>query len=288
VTGITVLKLGGELLEPDDRLALVAQTIADARLHASALVVVHGGGRAIDAMLGRLGITPRQVNGLRITDAATLDVVVSVLAGSMNTRLVAALNAAGTSAVGITGADARVLPVRQADPVRTIDGLETTLGFVGEPEPAASNAELIEHLAAGGYVPVVASIAADSSGALYNVNADTFAAALAAVLHAERLVIAGTTSGVLDKEGATIAALLPDGADALIASGGATAGMIAKLRACMQAVESGVGSVVIVDGSSIGDAVAGRHNGHMTAVRAGRPAVAGGAGVEHAPAEAHA
>lgn len=257
MTGITVLKLGGELLEPHDRLSAIAGLIAEARRHAPRLAVVHGGGRTIDAALKKSGIAPRQVNGLRITDEETLDVVVSTLAGLINTRFVAALNAAGTPAVGLTGADGSLLPVRTADPVRDLDGRQVSLGRVGEPDEHGRTA-LAMQLIDAGFVPVIASIAADASGALLNVNADTFAAALAVALRAERLVIAGTTAGVLDRAGATIPSMTLADAEALVSDGSATAGMIAKLRACTSAAERGVASVVITEGSALAHVMAAR------------------------------
>jgi acetylglutamate kinase len=211
------------------------------------LVVVHGGGKEIDAALAAPRIGKRQVDGLRITDRATLDVVVSVLAGTVNTRLVAALNAAGVAAVGLTGADARC-GLSQAAPLhRTVDGRTVDLERVGIPSPLA-DVRLLSVLAANGFVPVVASIGADAGGGLYNVNADTFAGHLAARLEAARLVIAGTTAGVLDDGGATVPVLDTAGIERLIAARTATAGMIAKLRACEQALAHGAQDVVIVDG----------------------------------------
>jgi acetylglutamate kinase len=244
--GIVVLKLGGELLEDADRLAAVARTIARAARQ-TPLVVVHGGGKDIDAALAQAGIEKKQVDGLRITDAATLQVVVAVLAGSINTRLVAAVNAAGGRAVGLTGADAGVGLVKRAKPHKTTTGELVDLGFVGEPA-ATGGAPLIDLLAGQGYVPIVACIGAARDGSLFNVNADTLASSLAARLGAARLVFAGGTAGVLDGEGRTIAALGAEAIGALVLSRTATAGMVAKLRACKRAIEDGVPDVAIADG----------------------------------------
>jgi len=246
----TVVKLGGELIERPDDLARVASQIA--RLAADGpLVVVHGGGRTIDAELARKGIPKRAVDGLRITDAATLDVVVSVLAGLMNTRLVAAAAAAGARAVGLTGADARIGLVEKAPPHRSAAGAVVDLDRVGAPVAAAAPALLVD-LAAAGYVPVVASIGADAAGRLYNVNADTWAAHLAVTLSVARLVFAGGTAGVLDERGRTIDPLDVDGIDRLVATGAANAGMVAKLGACRRAVAGGIADVRIVDGRAPG------------------------------------
>ena len=241
---LTLLKLGGELLEDPGRLAEIAAVIAGA---AEPLVVVHGGGREIDAALKRAGIEKRQVEGLRVTDSATLDVVVEVLAGAVNTRLVAAIVKAGGRAVGLTGADAGLVPVEKAPAHRSVDGTMTDLERVGRPVGAGRPA-LAADLVAAGYVPVVASIAAGPDGLLYNVNADTLAADLAARLGAARLVIAGATPGVLDEHGGTIEALDLAAAAALVSSGIASAGMIAKLTACRQAINGGVEEVLMVEG----------------------------------------
>jgi acetylglutamate kinase len=253
-----VLKFGGELLEDAGRLAGVVdavRTIAADRV-ASPLVVVHGGGKEIDAALKSAGIEKRQVDGLRITDEPTLAVVVSVLAGAVNTRLVAALNAAGVAAVGLTGADGRIGLAEAAPPHRAAGsagnnaGRVVDLGRVGLPT-ADSDTRLIDVLLGGGFVPVIASLGAGRDGTLFNVNADTLAGHLAARLGARRLVIAGTTPGVLDAGGDTMPALDGAALARLVAEGTATAGMIAKLRACEDALAAGVDDVVIVDGRDV-------------------------------------
>ena len=155
------------------------------------LVVVHGGGREIDAALAQAGIPKRQVDGLRVTDADTLDIVVSVLAGSINTRFVAAINAAGGRAVGLTGADAGVAPVKKAAPHKATSGDTVDLGMVGHAVPTRRRRRCSRCSAAPGYVPVIACVGASKDGQLFNVNADTLAGSLAARLKAKRLVIAG-------------------------------------------------------------------------------------------------
>ena len=241
-----VLKFGGELLESADRLQTVVAALRDIAA-ATPLIVVHGGGREIDAALKAAGIEKRQVEGLRITDEPTLDVVVSVLAGAINTRLVAALTAAGVAAVGLTGADASCGLSEPAPPHRTVDGRLVELGRVGLPSPDADT-RLLGTLLGGRFVPVIACIGVGRDGRLFNVNADTFAGHLAARLCARRLVIAGTTLGVLDADGATVPLLEPAATAQLMVDGTATAGMIAKLRACQGALAGGVDDVVIVDG----------------------------------------
>ena len=254
MTAPIVVKFGGELLDEPSRLAVVVGAIARV-VHATAephqplvpLVIVHGGGKEIDAALKAAGIGRRQVDGVRITDEATLDVVVAVLAGAVNTRLVAGLTSAGVAAVGLTGADGRSGLAEPAPPHSTVDGRTVDLGRVGIPSDRA-DMRLVTTLVSGRFVPVMASIGIGADGRLLNVNADMFAGRLAARLGARRLVIAGTTPGVLDEAGRTIAALDGHAMERLIGSGAATAGMIAKLQASEDALSHGVGDVVIVDG----------------------------------------
>ncbi|MGH9144158.1 MAG: acetylglutamate kinase [Vicinamibacterales bacterium] len=247
MTRLLVIKLGGELIEDPAHLATVVGALAAIATTGAALVVVHGGGKEIDAALKVAGIQKRQVEGLRITDAATLDVVVAVLAGVVNTRFVAALNTAGVRGVGLTGADASCGLSAAAPPHRTVEGRLVDLECVGVPEDGA-DMQVVHTLTAAGFVPVIASIGLGNDGQLFNVNADTFAGRLAERLGARRLVIAGTTPGVLDADGATMAVLGGGTIGRLVTEGTATAGMIAKLRACERAIAQGVDDVVIVDG----------------------------------------
>ena len=244
-----VVKLGGELLESAERLEAVVHAIAHSAagdLHPP-LAIVHGGGREIDSALKTAGIEKRQVDGLRITDEPTLNIVVSVLAGSVNTRFVAALVARRVAAVGLTGADAACGLSERAPAHRAVDGTIVELGCVGVPVGRADT-RLLDALLGTGFVPVVASIGISRDGQLLNVNADTFAGHVAARLRARRLVIAGTTPGVLDDAGHTILTLDSSAIDRLVSERTATAGMIAKLRACEHALAHGVEDVVIIDG----------------------------------------
>lgn len=243
-----VLKVGGELVESAAGMQAMARVVARAA-RAVRLVVVHGGGKEIDTALSQATIPKHQVDGLRITDQRTLDVVVAVLAGSINTRFVAAVNALGGGAVGLTGADAGVGFVRPAKPHRATNGQLVDLGLVGEPIPGVGS-PLINTLCRNGFIPVIACVGAAKDGRLFNVNADTLATSLAARIKASRLVIAGGTAGVLDSESRTITDLNADAIDRLIGSGMVTAGMVAKLRAARQALDAGVGEIAIADGRS--------------------------------------
>jgi acetylglutamate kinase len=240
------LKLGGELLERPQDVARIARAIAKLSGRCS-LVVVHGGGREIDSALSTAGIPKQQVDGLRVTDARTLDVVVSVLAGAINTRLVAAVRRAGADPVGLTGADAKVATMRRAAPIVSVAGERVDLGLVGDPVRNGTP-RLLTDLLSRGYVPIVACIGASRDGQLLNVNADTLASHLAAALRARRLVIAGGTSGVLNEQGETIERLTTRDAARLVRAGTAHRGMVAKLQACRAALQAGVGDVVIANG----------------------------------------
>ena len=256
-----VLKLGGELLERPEDIERIARAIAalspgspgplarNQKLAAPGLqlVVVHGGGKEIDAALAVAGIAKRQVDGLRVTDAATLEVVVAVLAGAINTRLVAAVRRAGAKPVGLTGADATVVTVKRLAPVKTVTGDIVDLGLVGTPVENG-RPQLLSDLLQRGYVPVIACVGATRDGRLMNVNADTLASHLARAIGARRLVIAGGTSGVLDEQGQTIARMTGRDAARLIKAGTANKGMVAKLQACRAALAGGVRDVVIANG----------------------------------------
>jgi acetylglutamate kinase len=245
-TDLTFLKLGGELLEPGADLDAMVAGIATLAGRGP-LAIVHGGGREIDAETARRGVPKQAIDGLRITDAATLEAVVAVLAGTVNTRLVSGLVSRGVRAVGLTGADALVGLSTIAPPHRTADGRSVDLGLVGQPE-SERTPTLMADLVRLGYVPALACLGVTEGGQILNVNADTMAAALAAGLGARRLIIAGGTAGVFDKQGQTIPLLDLEGIDALIGDGTASAGMIAKLRACRAALDAGVREVAIVHG----------------------------------------
>lgn len=261
MSGILVLKLGGELIEaPADRARIAAAAARISRERP--LVIVHGGGRAVDAAMARQGIEPRKVDGLRVTDEATLEVVTAVLRGVANTRLVAALIGEGVSAVGLSGVDAGIAPARRLSAHRTSTGADVDLGLVGDPE--APDTSLLELLLLNGHVPVIASLGIEAGAGpeswpvatVLNVNADVMACRIAAELGNAELVIAGTTPGVLDAGGRTIPELDLAGIDAAIDDATASAGMVAKLLSCRAALAGGVARARIVDGRAI-DAQAG-------------------------------
>ena len=242
----TILKLGGELLEDAAAMGVAAEGIA-ALAAVGPVAVVHGGGRAIDADLKSRGVEPRFIDGLRVTDGETMETVVAVLAGRINTAFVAALTARGVKAVGLTGADAAIGISTLAPPLTTTTGTIADLGLVGIPR-ADAPARLLTDLMGLGYVPVVASVGVSADGSLLNVNADVLAAHLARAASAVRLIIAGTTAGVFDAAGVTCERLQAGDARRMMEAGTARGGMVAKLRACLQAIDGGVREVRIVDG----------------------------------------
>lgn len=238
MTDLTVVKLGGSLLENEAMLKRTLEAIAARFTAGERLVVVHGGGKRIDATLVTLGIPKRVHEGLRITDGRTLDVVVSVLAGLVNKSLVGALRARGVKCAGISGADGDTL---WAEFFTRADGVE--LGFVGR--VAWSDPTLLRSLLEKGMLPIVASVAIGREGTLLNVNADAAAAAIATALSASRLVFLTDVEGILDAEGKLLHEVDPPKARALLRTGAVNGGMKPKLAACLEAVASGVGEVLI-------------------------------------------
>lgn len=238
---VTVIKLGGSTLGAHDT---SLHDIAEARRDGRRIVVVHGGGATISAWLQRAGIEPKFVRGLRATDAASLEIVVAVLAGLVNKQLVAELSAFGAPAIGLSGADSLILQARRYD---------DDLGFVGKIHRV--NPFPIEELLGLGYLPVIAPIAIDTGGLassqLLNTNADTAAGEIAAALHAGLLVFLTDVDAVLDAAKQPLARLTADDAQALIASGAAAGGMIPKLEAAVRAAGAGC-ATRIVNGTAAG------------------------------------
>jgi acetylglutamate kinase len=213
-------------------------------------VVVHGGGPQIGAMLERLKIGTTFVDGLRVTDAATVEVVEMVLAGSINKQLVTGINHAGGRAVGLSGKDGNLVMARKLtrikrDPDSNIEKV-LDLGFVGEPETV--NPQVLETILRSDLIPVVAPIGLGRDGATYNINADTVAGAVAGAMKAVRLLLLTDVAGVLDGNGTLVPRLSVAEAKDLIAEGVITGGMIPKIETCIDAVERGVDGVVILDG----------------------------------------
>ena len=233
-----VVKLGGSLLEDAERRARALAAVAARWDAGDRLVLVHGGGRRIDAALSALGIPRRVCRGLRVTDAPTLEVVVGVLCGGVNKSLVSELSALRVRCAGISGLDGGTL---RAQPHPPVDGTE--LGFVGA--RPSSDPALARALLRSGHLPVVAPLASGPGGIALNVNADSAAAALAAALGAERLVFLTDVEGLLDARGRVIERLDAAGLAKLRRAGFVTGGMLPKLEACAHALDQGVATVCI-------------------------------------------
>ncbi len=236
--GPTLVKLGGSLLEDAEGRAAVLSAVARRWRTGEPLVLVHGGGKRIDAELSARGIPRRVHDGLRVTDRSTLEVVVAVLAGTVNAGLVRELDAAGADAVGLCAADVGLLRADFHPPVGGID-----LGFVGtvtSADPAA-----LERPLADGRLPVVAPLAAGPGACRLNVNADVAAAAIAAAVGARRLVFLTDVEGVADDAGRLRDRLDPLEASRLLEGGAVTGGMRPKLSACLAAARAGIREIVI-------------------------------------------
>jgi len=205
-------------------------------------VVVHGGGPQIGAMLGKLGIKSLFADGLRITDRATMEIVEMVLAGSINKQIVGFINAEGGRAIGLCGKDGNMVLARKVPQT----GKEVDLGFVGE--PAKVDTTVLDQVLGRELIPVLAPVAQDGEGETYNINADTFAGAIAGALKAKRLLLLTDVAGVVGRDGAILKELRAGDIHGLIANGTITGGMIPKVETCIYALEQGVEGVVILDG----------------------------------------
>src|SRR5260370_30332954 len=245
-----VIKCGGHAMGAENLAKGFARDIVFLEQTAINPVVVHGGGPQIATMLQRLGIKSEFAAGLRITDAATIEIVEMVLAGSINKALVGYINEAGGKAVGLAGKDGNMVTARKAtrtmvDPDSNIEKI-VDLGFVGEPEKV--DTMVLNQILGRELIPVLAPVATSADGATYNVNADTFAGAIAGALKAKRLLLLTDVPGVLDKSKNLIKELSVDDARRLIADGTISGGMIPKVETCIYALEAGVEGVAILDG----------------------------------------
>ena len=245
-----VVKYGGHAMGDPEAARDFAEDVVLMKAVGINPVVVHGGGPQIGAMLKRLGVESRFVDGLRVTDAETARIAEMVLAGSINKEIVSWIGQAGGRAVGISGKDASFVTAVKVgrETPDTLQGIErhVDLGFVGT--PVGVDRRIIDTLSAAGIIPVVAPIAIGTDGHTYNINADTMAGAIAAALGAERLFMLTDVVGVLDKQEELVTDLDPAGVARLRADGTISGGMIPKLETCVHAVESGVGAAVILDG----------------------------------------
>lgn len=248
-----VVKLSGEAIEEEARLVLFLEQIEVLHRLGIRVVLVHGGGPQTTALADRLGLATQKIDGRRVTDAATLEAAVMAMAGKVNTTLLAICRRAGVAAVGLSGVDAGLVearkrpPVPAAHPVGSAAAPAIDYGFVGD--VVAVNPRVVQKLLDDGYVPVVAPLAADDTGALLNINADTIAAELAVALGAEKLLFAVGVPGILERadDPATLVSLVDlPGLAALESRGALTGGMLPKSRAIARALEAGVPRVHLV------------------------------------------
>jgi len=245
-----VVKYGGAAMGDDQLARDFASDIVMLKLSGLHPVVVHGGGPQIGAMLKRLNIQSEFQGGLRVTDRATVEIVEMVLAGSINKQIVAAIGAQGGRAVGLCGKDGGMVTAQKVtrtvrDPDSNIERV-VDLGFVGE--PVKVDTTVLDAVARSEIIPVIAPVAAGADGETYNINADTFAGAIAGALHAKRLLLLTDVPGVLDAGKALIKQLAVEDARRMIAAGTISGGMIPKVETCIDALERGVEGVVVLDG----------------------------------------
>jgi len=244
-----VIKFGGHAMGDAALSDAFAQDIVYLKQSGVNPIVVHGGGPQIATMLKKLEITSEFVNGLRVTDKPTVEVVEMVLAGRINKDIVSAINRQGGKAVGICGKDANLMIARKItqmpDPVSS-EMKDVDIGYVGD--PLHVNPHIVDVISKSDLIPVIAPIGLSTEGETLNINADTFASALAARMQAKRLLLLTDVEGVLDKDGRLIADLTITEAQELIRNGTITGGMIPKIEGCIEVVEAGVEAVVIING----------------------------------------
>lgn len=238
-----VIKYGGNAMTDERLKRSFARNIVMMKQVGINPVVVHGGGPQIGEMLNRLSIESRFEDGMRITDTDTMEVVEMVLGGTVNKSIVSLLNQEGGKAIGLTGKDSQMI---LATPMTLPGKPDVSLGYVGD--VAHVDVDIIRKLQAGNFIPVIAPIGTDASGASYNINADLVASSIAIALGASRLLLLTNTPGILDREGQLLTGLSPTDVNALIADGTLHGGMLPKVQCALDAVHSGVRSVIIIDG----------------------------------------
>ena len=245
-----VVKYGGAAMEGDALKSSFARDVVLMKLVGMNPVVVHGGGPQIGRLLERIGKETRFVEGMRVTDSETMDVVEMVLGGLVNKEIVNLVNRHGGNAVGLTGKDGRLIQARKLTMTRSRPELDAPeiidIGHVGE--VASIDTGVLEHLARGDFIPVIAPIGVGDEGMSYNINADLVAGKLAEALAAEKLILLTNTPGLLDRDGTLITSLDVKGVEALIADGTVAGGMLPKVQCALDAVQGGVRAAQIIDG----------------------------------------
>ena len=250
-TGKTiVVKFGGNAMVDRELHDSFARDVVLMKLVGMNPVVVHGGGPQIGSLLEQLNIDTRFVDGMRVTDAQTMDVVEMVLGGSVNKEIVASINGSGGKAIGVTGKDGQLIRARQLKVTRDSEGMDASeiidIGHVGEVEQI--DTQVLDLITGSDFIPVIAPIGVGDDGRTYNINADLVAGKIAQVTQAEKLMLLTNVEGLLDKSGKILTGLSTEEVDALIADGTISGGMLPKIGCALDAVKSGVTSAHIIDG----------------------------------------
>ncbi len=239
-----VIKFGGNAMIDENLKEMFAEDVVLTKYIGMSPVVVHGGGPQINEVMDKMGKKPVFIEGIRITDGETMDIVEMVLGGKINKELVNRINQHGGNAVGLTGKDGGLIQARKLRRPRKSAGIDR--GLVGEVESISPN--IIRSLEQNRFIPVIAPIGVDNKGKTYNINADTAAGAIAATLKAEKLIFLTDVKGILGKDGKLISTLTRKQALQLIKNGVITSGMLPKVRACLEALDGGVKKTHIIDG----------------------------------------
>ena len=245
-----VIKYGGSAMRDERLRASFAVDVVLLTYIGLRPVIVHGGGPQIGSLLEKLNIHTEFVDGMRVTDAQTMDVVEMVLGGSVNKELVSSINRSGGKAIGVTGKDGQLIRARKLKVTRNSPGVTASeiidIGHVGEVEQI--DTQVLELITGSDFIPVIAPIGVGEDGSTYNINADLVAGKIAQVMQAEKLMLLTNVSGLLDKEGDILTGLTTEQVDGLIADGTISGGMLPKIGCALDAVKSGVASAHIIDG----------------------------------------
>ena len=250
-TGKTiVVKFGGNAMVDQELHDSFARDVVLMKLVGMNPVVVHGGGPQIGSLLEKLNIHTEFIDGMRVTDAQTMDVVEMVLGGSVNKEIVSSINRSGGKAIGVTGKDGQLIRARKLKVTRNSPGVTASeiidIGHVGEVEQI--DTQVLELITGSDFIPVIAPIGVGEDGSTYNINADLVAGKIAQVMQAEKLMLLTNVSGLLDKEGDILTGLTTEQVDGLIADGTISGGMLPKIGCALDAVKSGVASAHTIDG----------------------------------------
>ncbi|MGM8886430.1 acetylglutamate kinase [Psychrobacter sp. 1U2] len=249
VDKLIVVKYGGNAMTDPELESSFARDIVLLKTVGLHPVVVHGGGPQVDTLLKELGRKSERIDGMRVTDKSTMDIVEMVLGGGVNKSIVSLINKHGGRAIGLTGKDANLIQAKKMLMQKTDDkGVETPvdLGYVGD--VVSVNKDVINMLISSNFIPVIAPLGVDDNGDTYNINADLVAGKVAEFLQAEKLMLLTNIKGVLGRDGKVVTGLTPKKVDAMIEDGTISGGMIPKIQCALDAVRSGVKSAVIVDG----------------------------------------